>query len=161
MFKRIPSPEERLLGELLEKDAAESLPEFSESLHQAVFAAGRKRLARPSSVARRRRPLALAFALVAACLLAVAAIGLHLLIKSLRPAPVHENLSIAGPSIHDLPSIDDLTDHALGKLDKLTLSAALEQQTTPLKHDARKVAGLFLDRIPIDPMLLACNQNKK
>ena len=57
---------------------------------------------------------------------------------------------VAGPSINDLPSIGDLTDHTVGRLDRLTVSAALEPQTTHLKHDARAVASVFLDRLPVN-----------
>jgi hypothetical protein len=61
-------------------------------------------------------------------------------------------------SINDLPSIDELADHTVGRLDSLTVSAALEPQKTHLKNDARAVADMFLDRLPIDPKLLADNR---
>ena len=61
---------------------------------------------------------------------------------------------IAGPSINVLPSISDFTDHTVGRLDQLTISAALEPQTTHLKHDARAVASVFLDRLPVNVKLV-------
>ena len=68
MFKQNPSTEERLLGELLENEAVESRPAFSESLHRRTMSAARQRLAAAPTVAQRRSPV-LAFAAAAACLL--------------------------------------------------------------------------------------------
>ena len=157
MSKRDPSNEERLLGELLEGEAAESRPAFSESLHHRVLSTAKQRLAVAPAVAPHRRR-GLAFALAAACVLCAVAIGWQVL----------ENASWhgSGPgippgpqvTINDLPSINELADHTVGRLDSLTVSAALEPQKAHLKHDARAVADMFLDRLPIDPKMLADNR---
>jgi hypothetical protein len=157
MFKRIPSKEERLLGELLESDAAESRPAFSESLHHRVLCSAKQRLAAAPTVVR-RWPRGLAVALAAACLLFAVAMGWQLLENAARQVP--DPGMPPGPqvTINDLPSIDELADHTVGRLDRLAVSAALEPQKMHLKNDARAVAGMFLDRLPIDPKLLADNR---
>jgi hypothetical protein len=159
MFKRNPSNEERLLGEFLENEAVESRPEFSESLHRRTMSAAWQRLAAKPTVAR-RRPLGLVFAVAAACGLFALAVGWQLLKNDARQAPAPEIQLVEQTKI-DLPSIDDLADHTVGRLEGLTVSAALEPQTTRLKHDARAVAGIFLDPLPIDARLLADNQMRK
>ena len=86
-------------------------------------------------------------ALAAACVLCAAAIGWQL---SKRQGTVETVQPVARASIADLPSIDDLTGQAVRRLDGITVAAALEPQATHLKHDARAVAGVFLDRLPVD-----------
>jgi hypothetical protein len=159
MFKQNISTEERLLGELLENEAVESRPVFSESLHRRTMSAARQRLAAAPTVARRRPPV-LAFAAAAACLLFALAIGWQILRNDSRQVPAPGDPQLAQPKI-DLRSIDELADRTVGRLDGLTVSVALEPQVALLKHDARAVAGIFLDRLPIDPKLLADNQKRK
>ena len=88
--------------------------------------------------------------MAAACLLCAVAIGWRLMKGSSQQGPVQGMPQVAGPSINDLPSIGDLTDRTVGGLDRLTVSAALEPHTTYLKHDARAVASIFLDRLPMN-----------
>jgi len=73
------------------------------------------------------------------------AIGWQLMVNASRRSGVEKTQQVA-----ELPSIRDLTDHTVGRLDRLTVAAALEPQTTPLKHDARAVASVFLDRLPVN-----------
>lgn len=159
MFKRNSLTEERLFGELLEDAAVVSRPEFSESLHRRTMSAARLRLTVAPSVAR-RRPRVLAFTAAAACLLFVLAIGWQKLTNDSRKVPTPENPQLARERIN-LPSIDDLADRTVGRLDGLTVSGALEPQVTSLKHDAQTVASIFLDRLPIDANLLADSQKQK
>jgi hypothetical protein len=153
MSKRVPSNEEPLLAERLRREAIESRPAFSESLHQRILRATKQHHAVMASLVsgptvRRRWPRMLAAALAAACLLCAVAIGWRLMLDASRRGPV-EKMPVDQAKIK-LPSIGDLTDHTLGRLDHLTVSAALEPHTTPLKHDARAVASIFLDRLPVD-----------
>jgi hypothetical protein len=154
MPKQVPSKEEQLLAEQLRREAIESRPAFSESLHQHILNAVRQNHAAVANLATgtaasRRWPRVLAAALTAACLLSAVAIGWQLLANASRQNPV-EKMPSDAPSIAKLPSIGDFTDHTIGKLDELSVSAALEPQTTPLKRDARAVASVFLNRLPID-----------
>jgi hypothetical protein len=164
MFKRISSTEERLLGERLRREAMESRPAFSESLHDRIVCAVRQRRAAGNSPSVRvgengtvpfpaRRPRGLPAALAAACLLCAAAIGWQMLQNASQPAPVHLLPPTPEASIADLPSINDLADRTVRKLDGLAVSAAWEPQATHLKNDARTAAGMFLDRLPIDVKL--------
>jgi hypothetical protein len=155
MSKRIRSNEERLRFERLGREALESRPAFSESLHQHILRVVRQHHATAANLVvgpavSRRWPRVLASALTAACLLAAVAIGWRLMENASRQSRIEKIRSLAGPTLNKLPSIGDLTDHTVGKLDQLTVSAALEPQTTPLKHDARAVAGIFLDRLPVN-----------
>ena len=157
MFKRVPSAEERLLSKLLESDAAESRPAFSELLHQrTIFAAKQQRAAAPT--VSRRWPRVVAAALAAACLLFALAIGWQVMENASRQDPGPGIPPDAQALIADLPSIDDLADRTVGRLDHLTVSVALQPQATRLKHDAYAVANVFLDRLPVDAKLLADNR---
>ncbi len=162
MSKRVSSEQEQLLAERLRREAIESRPAFSESLHRRIFSAVRQRQAAETSGAAaptvlRRWPRVLAAALAAACLLCAVAVGWRLMVNASRQSRLEKMAQVAGPSIDRLPSIGELTDHAVARLDHLTVSAALEPQTAPLKHDAMAVAGVFLDRLPVN-MKLANNQ---
>ena len=155
MFKRVPSTEERLLAEQLRREAMESRPWFSESLHRRILGAVKHHRAATANLAgvptvSRRWPRVLAAVLTAACLLCAVAIGWRLMKNPAQQEPAQGTPQVAGPSINDLPSIGDLTDHTVDRFDRLTISAALEPQTTHLKHDARAVAGIFLDRLPVN-----------
>jgi hypothetical protein len=185
MFKRVPSKEEQLLAERLRREAMESRPAFSESLHRRILTAVKQQneaetqgadsvplLRRSIAVqdplaghclcqavahdevkrgrtASRRWPRMLAATLAAACLLCAVAIGWQLLRHS-APQDPGRGTQFAGPSINELPSINDWTDRTVGRLDHLSVSAAFEPQTTHLKHDASAVASVFLDRLPVN-----------
>jgi hypothetical protein len=154
MSKRVSSNEEELLAERLRREAIESRPAFSESLHRRILRDVRQHHAAAATLVAgpavaRRWPRVLAAVLAAACLLGAVAVGWQLMENASRQSRIEEIRSLAGPTLNKLPSIGDLTDRTVGKLDKLTVSAALEPQTTPLKHDARAVAGIFLDRLPV------------
>jgi hypothetical protein len=154
MSKQVPSKEEQLLTERLRREAIESCPAFSESLHQHILATVRQHHAAVANLvtgttASRRWPRVLVAALTAACLLCAVVIGWQVLANASRQNPVEKSPPDA-PLIVKLPSIGDFTNHTIGKLDELSVSAALEPQTTPLKRDARAVASVFLNRLPID-----------
>jgi hypothetical protein len=158
MFKRVSSTQQRLLGERLRREAMESRPAFSESLHRRIVCAVKQHHAAVASLVAgptvsRRWPRVLAAAL-AACVLCAAAIGWQLVENASRQGVGKGMRPVHGTSLADLPSINDLTGKAVGRLDNLTVSATLEPQTTPLKHDARSVASVFLDRLPIDVKLV-------
>jgi hypothetical protein len=148
MSKENESAEERLLVERLRREAIESRPAFSESLHQRIVRAVEQRRATVAEdvkpVVSRRWSRGLATALAAACLLCAVVIGWQLVVNASRqdPAP------IARASLTDLPSIDDLTDPIVRKIDGLTVSVALEPHATHLEHDAQAVADVLLDRLP-------------
>jgi hypothetical protein len=145
-----------LLGERLRREATDSRPAFSESLHQRILTAVRRHHAAEAGTAdrpvvSRRRGRGLAAALAAACVLCAAAIGWQLM---KQPGTVETVQPVAKASIADLPSIDDLTGQAVVGLDRLAVSVAFEPQATHLKHDARSVANVFLDRLPVDVKLV-------
>jgi hypothetical protein len=193
MFRRNVSQEERLLGRLLERDAVEARPGFSESLHRRTMSAAKRRLAAAptdplcrSCVSRRsglhsalprlfaplenvrfvvkglRRLKARTMAVCAAAAVSVAfvlAIGWPMP-NSTRHVPVPENPQVVRPRI-GMPSIGDLADHTVARLDGAAVSAAFEPEMNRLKRDAHSIAGMFLDRLPIDATLLADNQQRK
>ena len=160
MPKRSLSKQEQQLAEQLRHEAIESRPAFSESLHRRILSAVKQGQAAESQTAEsvprlrrssamtgqdqwqtvtRRWPRALAIALTAACLLCAVGTGW----VALRQNAVEK------PSLAQLPSVSDLTVHTVGRLNDLSVAAVLEPQTTPLENDARAVAGVFLDRLPI------------
>lgn len=161
MSKQVPS-KEQLLSQQLHREAIETRPMFSESLHEQILRAVEQSqantetaesvpLLRRSSAddiqstdhpIHRRWPRAIA---VAACTLLAIAIGGQLLLTALRHTS-GQKAPISQPSLAQLPSINDLTDHTVGRLDRL---CAIEPQTTPLKNDAYAVASVFLDRLPV------------
>jgi hypothetical protein len=161
MPKRSLSKQEQQLAEQLRHEAIESRPAFSESLHRRILSAVKQGQAAESQMAEnvpllrrssaapdrevtRRWQRVLAIALTAACLLCAVGTGW----VALRQNSV-EKPSVAPPSLAQLPSVGDLTDHTVDQLDDLTVAAVLEPQTTPLKNDARAVASVFLDRLPV------------
>jgi hypothetical protein len=153
MSKQVPQSEEQLLVERLQREAAESRPAFSESLHRRIVAAVKQRHAGETRVADAplvfRRPLrVLPAALAAACLLCAVAIGSWFMENVVGPGTVPAVPPTNEVSLNDLPSLDDLTKQAVVGLDHYAVSIALEPQATHLKQDARAVAGVFLDRVP-------------
>jgi hypothetical protein len=162
MPKQRSSMEEQLLAEQLRREAADSRPEFSESLHCRIVAAVRQHHAAVADVVHRAafsRPWVrgLAAALAATCLLAVAAIGWRLMVNASRQETIANKPSAPAPLLADLPSMHELPGQAMGRLDHLSV-ATFEPQATRLKHDARSVAGLFLDRLPVSTTLASSRQ---
>ena len=155
MSKQVPSKEEQLLAERLRREAMESRPAFCESLHRRILTAVKQHRAAMADLATertasRRRPRLLTATLAAACLLCAVAIGWQLVRNAAQQKTAPGTSQFAGPSINELPSINDLTDRTVGRLDHLSVSAAFEPQTTHLKHDVSAVASVFLDRLPVN-----------
>jgi hypothetical protein len=153
MSKQDSSKKGQLLVEQLRREATESRPAFSESLHQRIVCAVKQHHAAMASLAARpkvsrRWPRVVAAALTAACLLCAVAIAWQLLgnVSGQGQMPKGPPTPLA---VAELPSIGELTDHTVGELDGLTVSAALKPQATHLKHDVSAVASVFLDRLPV------------
>jgi hypothetical protein len=151
MFNRMRSKKERMLGERLESEAVESRPEFSESLHQRIMCVAKQRRAAATAVSRRWPGVA---AILAAACLFAAAIGWQLMQNASREGPGQSGPQNVDVAITDLPSINDLADHTVGRLDDLSMSVALEPQATHLKRDASAVASVFLDRLPFGSKMM-------
>ena len=156
MSKRNPSTKERKLAEQLRREAAESRPEFSESLHQRIadavrqfHAAGVVPADRAAATRRRQRGLAAVFA--AACLLCAVAIGW----RFIENAQQHSgNDAPVVASAEHFRLIDELTEQATLGLTDLAASATPKPQAA-LKHDAQLAADTLLDPLPIDVTLVS------
>ena len=140
MFKPVSPREERLLRELLRREAMESRPAFSESLHRRIVGALSRRRA-SAAAAPLRPPVSrhwwrrAAAALAAACLLSAALLGHRLLDGTSRQqVVVPSEPPVSRASLADVPSIHDVADRAVAGLDQYTVSVGLEPQATHLKH---------------------------
>jgi len=106
MSKRVPSTEERALAERLRREAIESCPAFSESLHERIAGAVRQfhavGIAHHRAITAKRWRRGLAAVLAAACLFAAIAIGWQLIGIAPRQGTVNAPQEVAGPSIEDL-----------------------------------------------------------
>jgi hypothetical protein len=158
MSKRNPSMEDRALEQRLRREAIESRPEFSETLHRRIAGAVRQFHAHIADVAtagraatagRRRRGLAALLA--AACLLGAVAIAWQLNRNAQQPGATDNPQQIAGgPSIEDLRVIDQWADRATTRI---VATATLKPQAAQLKHDARLVADTLLGPLPVNLQL--------
>jgi hypothetical protein len=158
MSKRLTSTEERALEERFRREAIESRPAFSESLHRRILCAVRQHHAAVISVGdraalARRWRRGWATALAAACVLCAAAISWQLSGSAQRPGAIDN--PIPQPSLADLRVIDEWTDQATLGLDGLVASASLKPHAAKLKHDARLVANAFLEPLPVDVQLVS------
>jgi hypothetical protein len=153
MSKQVPLPKEQVLAERLRRDAIESRPEFSESLHRRIADAVRQQHATEvvvgTRVNRRRRGLAaaVAAAVAAACLLC-AVVGWRLI----EDARQQET---ARASVEQVRLIAEWTDQATTRFDGLVASVSLKPEAAKLQHDARLVANAILEPLPIDAELVS------
>jgi len=154
--KRRTFAKETKLAEQLRREAAESRPTFSESLHQRiVISVGQRRSGGPIAVGHvtaakqgRRR---LAAVLAAACALGAAVlIGRQTLERRTEQRAETRIPPVAVATLADLPPLDEWANNAWENLDKLTTSANLQSQSEHLEHDARLAADTLLRRLPID-----------
>ena len=154
MSKRLATTEERALGERLRREAIESRPSFSESLHRRILCAVRQHHAAEIGVGDRaalaeRWRRGLAAVLAAACVLCAVAIGSWLSGTARRPG-AGDDPRANDPSVAGRRLIDQWTDQATLGLDDLVASASLKPHAAKLKHDARLVADAILDPLPVD-----------
>jgi hypothetical protein len=163
MSKRfLPSTTEAALRERLEREAAESRPAFSESLHRRILAAVEQHraeqngvpLLRSSSVgddsalldgrqavAHRRRKRAVMYVSAAACLLCAVAIGWRL--GEMRQAQRRSPMA-------DLAIFHELADSAAVGLGGFAASVELTPPPARLSADARLTAEAIMERLPVD-----------
>jgi hypothetical protein len=169
MSEQRRSKEEELLAERLRAEAIDSRPVFCQPLHHRIASAVARRRAAEAEAAgsvpllrgirtagfpiASRRPHIVVAALAAACLLGAIAIGWQLAASAIQQSRLRKTEQMANTTISQMPSIRDLTNDTVGRLDNLTVSAVLEPQTAPLEHDAHAVASVFLDRLPVSVSL--------
>jgi hypothetical protein len=172
MNRQLPShetPRERLLGERLRCEAAQSRPAFSESLHeQAVVAIVRRAVrlseagtpTRPRSIGgtqpglmkilgARRVPATIAAATVV--LLAVT-VGWRWYENAARRGVGTENAPASAAAMPALPMPDDLAEQAISGLDGLLTSVAITSPSARLEQDFRTVADGLTERLPVELM---------
>ena len=161
MSKQIPSTEEQALAERLRREAMESRPAFSESLHERIACALRQGHAEVVEVATNhgfemaKRRARLAIALTAAGVLCAMIIGWQLVDRVQRQGPIEDPQEMAGPSIDDLRVIDQWADQAAIGLDGLVATATMKPQAEELKRDAKVVADAFLKPLPVSVELVS------
>lgn len=174
MSRQISSVRERALCEQLRREAKESCPEFSETLHRQVISAIERHKAPKLIGLKDTWAVAwwrgrLATALAAACVLLVVAFGWRLTRDVPRPSVTDGDVLVAnsgGPQTSPLAGstdvpiaglllVDEWADRAVDDLDGLIVSAAIGTQSADLKHDTRLAAQTLLRRLPVDVELLA------
>ncbi len=156
MNKRIPSAENRRLAERLHREAIESRPAFSESLHRRIVktinaSSSEMPQNMPAPALRRdwhRRPTVAAA--VACLLLGVVAIGWWMAALAERQNALDTERRIAQSQASQLFTLDEMTDRAAAGLDGVVASVTLTREADHLKHDARLAAHSLLERLPVD-----------
>jgi hypothetical protein len=148
MFRQIfSSARESRLRRRLRREAAQSRPAFSETLHRHICSAVDRAEAAPAS----RVPAAgppwrrLAWAAAAACLLCALVAGWRLREADLPPAD-----TAAASPMADLAAIGRLTDSAAVGLNGLAASIELTPPPARLSSDARLTAEALIERLPVD-----------
>ena len=160
MSKRVPSAEERTLGERLRREAIESRPAFSESLHRRIAGAVGQfhavGIAHHRALAAKRWRRGLAAVLAAACLFAAAAICWQFIGSAQRQDMPNTSQQVAGPSFEDLRVLGQWADQATATsgLDGLVASATLKPHAAKLEHDVRLAADTLLDPLPVNVQLV-------
>jgi hypothetical protein len=161
MSKRDPSTQDQALDERLRREAIESRPAFSESLHRRIAGAVSELhsvgiAAHPRPTRASRRQLVLATVLTAACLFVATAICWQLIGSHQRQDVLNTSRQIAGPSLDDLRVLGQWADKATATsgLDSLVASASLQPHAAKLEHDARLLADTFLDPLPVNVQLV-------
>ncbi|MBN1393587.1 MAG: hypothetical protein JW959_00960 [Pirellulales bacterium] len=166
MDKRINRSElyqadDQTVAEQLRREALESRPQFSESLHRRILRSVVNGQAEGAPIAvdsrgagRRRRGLAIL--LTAACLLAAVAVGWRFGRDGKQPdaAKISSNDQLANAfltgRIEDLPTISALTDRAIADLDGLLAASGFKLPSSQMEHDARLATDALLRRIPFE-----------
>lgn len=154
MSKRSPSPEKQTLRQRLEHEAADSRPEFSESLHQRIIAAVGQHHA---TVAARHRAVmknswvrGFAALAVTAALLVAAAIGWRLVRPLTSPNDTVEVVKDTRTWIEGRQAIDQWANQTTTGLDGLISFTSAQPRESVLKHDARLVASTLLQPLPVE-----------
>jgi hypothetical protein len=154
-FSRITS--ESALREQLRREATESRPVFSETLHRRILAAVQERraeratdggsppLASHQADAQRRRKRTLMAWAAAACFLCAAAIGWQLSEMRESRRPLAKKSPMA-----DLLVVNDLADSAVAGLDGLAASVELTLPPPDLSADVQSTAEALMQRLPVD-----------
>jgi hypothetical protein len=161
MPERISPVQERELGERLRREARNARPAFSETLHQRIIAAVKRRqaelLPRPRPVAPAWR-VRLAGAFAAACLLVAAAFCTRLIEPGPRQAAVPPSaagtngvvVTTAAPLADILPIDSWAAASGNADLDEMIESAVVAPQVAALTDDARDAGESLLQRLPVD-----------
>jgi hypothetical protein len=142
-----PSTRESRLGRRLRREALESRPAFSETLHRRILARiePRRLQYRSSDVRRKRSLMAVA---AAACLLCAVAIGWRL--GEMRRAQMAIADSAAESPLGGLAMIQEMPDRAAAGLDGMAASIDLTPPPARLSSDARRTVEALMERLPID-----------
>lgn len=151
MSKRVYKSQEEVLGERLRREADESRPEFSESLHRRIACTVRQHHVVVHAAVPRGWQRGWTAALAAACLLCAVAIGWRLWQNGPQQNATGDPRAIAHTSI----LIDQWTDEATSGFDGLLASASFKPHTAQLKHDARLIASTILEPLPVEVDLVS------
>jgi hypothetical protein len=155
------SSEERILADRLCREALESRPAFSESLHERISCALRQAHGEVVEVATNRgvetvkRRRGLAIAVTAAGILCAMLVGWQLVDRVQRRGSIEDRQETAGPSIEDLRVIDQWAAQAANGLDGFVATATMKPQAEELKRDAQVVADAFLKPLPVNVQLVS------
>jgi hypothetical protein len=154
MSRRDPSTDRRVLRERLRREAAESQPEFSASLHERILSAIKQHHAAVAAVHRKaaanglqRGLLALA---AAACLLTAVAIGWRLFLTAAPPVPGNDLADNNRAWIERRQAIDHWADQTTAGLGGLVGVGTAKPRESVLTRDARLVASTLLEPLPVE-----------
>jgi hypothetical protein len=148
---------ESALREQLRREAAQSRPEFSETLCRRILAAVHERrtergaagdsapLALRQTDAQRRRKRTFMACAAAACFLCAVAIGWRL--NEMRES---RRLLAAKSPMADFLVVNELADSAVAGLDGLAASVELTLPPTDLSADVQSTAEALMQRLPVD-----------
>jgi hypothetical protein len=154
MSRRNPATDQRALRERLQREAAESRPEFSAPLHERILSAVKRHHAAIGAVHRaatakvwQRGLVALA---VAACLLVSVAVGWRLFQTAAPHGPGGDVATNSREWIEGRQAIDHWADQTTTGLSGLVAVGTSKSRESVLKHDARLVASTLLQPLPVD-----------
>jgi hypothetical protein len=151
-----PSPTESAIRDWLRREAAESRPVFSETLHRRILAAVERHgtesnadsdleIVALNQAAARRRKRSIMALVAAACLLCAMAIGWQL--NEMRES---QRLLAAKSPMADFLVVNDLADSAVAGLDGLAASVELTLPPGDLSSDVQSTAEALMQRLPVD-----------
>jgi hypothetical protein len=128
----------------LRREAIETRPPFSESLHHRIVASLEKEDVALFPRRRAKRITAVAAVLAAACVLCA-------IVLTHSPAQQPQQpQNVTDAYLALLAPLDDWADKAVDNLSNLTVSKAYAPHSAALEHDTQLVADTLLRRLPID-----------
>jgi hypothetical protein len=154
MSKRDRSTDPRALRERLQREAAESRPEFSASLHERILSSVRRHHAAVAAVHRQAAAKGWRHGLVALAaavsLLAAVAIGWRVFHTTAASDPGCDVATGDRAWIEGRQAIDQWADQTTAGLGGLVAVGTSKPHESVLTHDARLMASTLLEPLPVD-----------